>query len=240
MSAEQNLKALLFDVDGTLAETERDGHRIAFNEAFKAAGLPWHWDVARYGELLAVTGGRERITHFLECDDPEWLERAGAAERIDALHLDKNRHYADRVAAGHIALRPGLLPLLRAARDAGLRLAVVTTTSRSNVDALLQATLPEDLRGVFCAYVTGEDVTRKKPDPECYQLALRQLGIGADEALAIEDSRNGLRSATAASVKTAIIPSVYFVDEDFDGAVLRAAEFTDITLPALHQASAAA
>ncbi len=229
------LKALLFDVDGTLAETERDGHRVAFNHAFAEHGLAWHWDEQRYGALLQITGGSERITHFAQSNHPQWLGKAGATDLITQIHQDKNRHFAALIAAGRISLRPGLKTLLQQAVAAELQMAIVTTTSRSNVKALLQANFDSSLRNAFQLYVTGEDVARKKPDPECYHLALRELELSANEALAIEDSPNGLKAASAAGIRSLIVPSVYFREADFTGAAVIADEFTDVSLPALRQ-----
>lgn len=229
------LKALLFDVDGTLAETERDGHRVAFNQTFEAHGLPWHWDETRYGELLEISGGSERIAHYAASDHPQWMARAEAAAEITQMHLQKNRHYAELVRAGHIQLRPGLLPLLLQAVNAGLTLAIVTTTSRSNVEALLAATMDPPLRDAFALYVTGDDVTRKKPDPECYEIALRELKLPAAATLAVEDSSNGLRAASGAGIRSLVVPSVYFRKTDFSGAAFIADEFTDVSLSTLRE-----
>lgn len=227
------LKALLFDVDGTLAETERDGHRVAFNRAFKEQGLPWRWDERRYGELLAVAGGSERITAYARSDHPQWLAQNDAPERIGQIHRDKNRHYAALVAAGDIRLRSGVTALLEEAVSNKLRLAIVTTTYRSNVDALLAAALDDELRNAFEVFVTGEDVAHKKPDPECYNRALDALNLPPDATLAIEDSPNGLNAARNAGIHSLVVPSDYFRDEDFAGADIVAREFTDVTLSSL-------
>jgi len=207
------LRALLWDVDGTVAETERDGHRVAFNEAFELAGLPWHWDVAHYGRLLEITGGRERLL-------ADMAERVGAPLRPEdrealARHLHglKNEGYARLVNAGGIAARPGVLEVMAAARAAGLRQAIVTTTSRSNVQALLGKLLGADWQAMFDAVCCGEDTLRKKPDPEVYHLAVHQLGLAPAEALAIEDSSPGARAAAAAGVPLLLRPSVYFPAE---------------------------
>jgi len=229
------LRALLFDVDGTLAETERDGHRVAFNQAFLEHGLPWHWSERRYGELLAITGGKERIAHFAAEEEPGWLRRPDATAAIAAIHLAKNRRYQELVAGGAIALRRGLRSLLAQARRAGLHLGVVTTTSRGNLDALLAATLDAESREAFALRIAGEDVRRKKPDPECYRLALQRLGLRPEQALAIEDSRNGLLAARDAGVPVLIVRSFYFEREDFSGAWLVADEFLGLGLDELRQ-----
>lgn len=212
------LRALLFDVDGTLAETERDGHRVAFNRAFRDRGLHWNWDEQTYGELLQITGGRERIGHYAQQHDRQWLSRADALAAITDLHACKNTHYAELVRRGRIHLRSGLHPWLKQARADGLLLGIVTTTSRDNLDALLDASFDADTRAAFRVRITGEDVRLKKPDAECYRLALSAFGLLPTQALAIEDSRNGLRAASAAEMPTLIVRSHYFRDEDFDGA----------------------
>lgn len=221
------LRALLFDVDGTLAETERDGHRIAFNRAFTDEGLDWHWDESLYGELLQVAGGRERIDHF--------VAKFGLPRPADsaALHARKNRHYAELVAMGSIQPRAGLRDLLNRARTLGLQLGIVTTTSRNNVIALLSASIEPDIREAFSILVTSEDVTRKKPSPECYSLALDQLGLPACDALAVEDSRNGLESALGAGLDVVIIRSHYFRHEVFREALAVVDAFDAVDLEGL-------
>ncbi|MGE5338860.1 MAG: HAD-IA family hydrolase [Gemmatimonadota bacterium] len=225
--------AILFDVDGTLAETERDGHRVAFNRAFAAAGLDWHWDEALYGDLLQVTGGRERITHFIERRAPQWRGRVDIA----ALHAEKNRRYAELVAAGAIGLRPGVARLIDAIERAGWTLGIVTTTSRANLEALLDATLGANTLARFAVVVCGEDVVRKKPAPDAYELALRRLPPGT-RALAIEDSRNGLLAARAAGIPTLVVRSLYTTGDDFGEAAAVCDGFEDIGLAQLRSALA--
>jgi HAD superfamily hydrolase (TIGR01509 family) len=210
--------AILFDVDGTLAETERDGHRVAFNQSFAEAGLDWHWDVALYGELLAVTGGRERIEHYARTLHPQWIAASGADERIGELHRRKNALYAQLVGAGRIALRPGLPALLDDIERRGWTLGIVTTTSRGNVDVLLRSTLGRDAPDRFAVIVCGDDVARKKPDPAAYLVALDRLGLAADGCVAVEDSRNGLLAAHTAGLRTVIVRGLYTQNEDFSAA----------------------
>ncbi len=214
-----SLQALLFDVDGTLAETE-EGHRRAFNAAFAAAGLDWHWSPRQYRELLAVTGGKERIRHYIDTAGlaaglPTDLDRF-----IAELHALKTRYYTEAVRTGNMGLRPGVARLIGEARAAGLRLAVATTTSPANVEALLQATLGPEAIGWFDAIAAGGVVPAKKPAPDIYHHALDRLGLPPDACLALEDSRNGLRAARAAGVPCLVTPSFYTDHEHFDGAVL--------------------
>lgn len=226
-----DLRALLFDVDGTLAETERDGHRAAFNQAFADYGLPWHWSEKIYGALLRVTGGKERIEHFAQEHDPQWLALPGSSWTIGQIHKRKNLHYQHLLHSGHISLRKGLRQLLSQARAAGLLLGVVTTTSRSNLDVLLATTLGAEIRAEFRVCVTGEDVAHKKPDPECYRLALVRLGLPPACVLAVEDSRNGLLAAHGAGVQSLIVRSFYFEHEDFSEALAVVDDFYQAQLP---------
>ena len=213
------IKALLWDVDGTIAETERDGHRVAFNRAFEALGLAWRWDEARYGELLRVTGGRERLLHDMatRSDAPVLLdERLALARR---LHEVKNRAYGEIVASGSIQLREGVQPIMEQCRERGVRLGIVTTTSTANVQALMAAELGAAWRQRFDVVVCGEDTAQKKPHPEAYLRALAALKIAPNEALAIEDSPGGATSAREAQVPVVVTRSAYFANDPIDGAV---------------------
>ncbi len=205
------LKALIFDVDGTLAETEAL-HRQAFNDSFATAGLPWVWDEALYGRLLEITGGKERIGHYVRSAGRAAL----AADAIAALHADKTRRYARLIEQGGLALRPGVRRLLDEAQAAGVRLAIATTTSRPNVDALLQATLGGQPFEVIAA---GDEVAAKKPAPDVYRLALQRLGLPAADCLALEDTANGLRSALGAGLACIVTCSAYGGAGPFEGAL---------------------
>ena len=212
------LAALIFDVDGTLADTERDGHRPAFNAAFREAGLDWHWDEALYGELLAVTGGKERILHFVSRHRPDFARLPDLNERIAALHKAKTRHYTQLAAAGSIPLRPGVARLLAEARSAGLRLAVATTTTPENVSALLVPALGPDAMGWFEVIGAGDVVPAKKPAPDIYLWVLERLGLPAAACLAFEDSENGLKASLGAGLATIVTPCDYTRGQNFDGA----------------------
>ncbi len=213
------LRALLWDVDGTLAETERDGHRVAFNQAFERCGLNWRWSVERYGELLAVTGGRERLMHDMNTrgDAPTLQRERDALAR--AVHQRKNAIYAEIVAAGGIALRPGVMELFEDCRAHAVLMAITTTTSKVNVNALLRAHLGASWATWFAALVCGEDVASKKPDPEVHTLVLRRLQLTPLQALAIEDSPGGVAAARAADVPVVVTRSRYFESATVEGAV---------------------
>jgi len=212
------LQALIFDVDGTLADTEQDGHRIAFNGAFEAAVLDWHWDVARYGELLAVTGGKERIRYYLTQSHPALLDEAGIDGRIAQLHKAKTALYSQLVAGGALPLRPGVARLIAEARAAGLRLAIATTTTPENVAILLEHSLAPGSSAWFEVIGAGDVVPAKKPAPDIYQWVLERLQLPASACLAFEDSENGLRAARGAGLTTIVTVNPYTEDQDFGDA----------------------
>ena len=213
------LRAVLWDVDGTLAETECDGHRVAFNQAFEQAGLRWRWNEARYGELLAVTGGRERLLHDMQYQ-PDAPASPEAREALAArLHRAKNALYADLVAQRGIPLREGVRELLEDCWRDGVATAIVTTTSRDNVHALLASQLGDGWRMRFPVLVCGEDVQRKKPDPQAYRLALDALRLRPGQALAIEDSPAGVQAALGAGVGAVVARSRYFAKAPASGAL---------------------
>jgi HAD superfamily hydrolase (TIGR01509 family) len=213
------LKALIFDVDGTLAETERDGHRVAFNAAFREFGLDWEWDVELYGKLLAVTGGKERIRYFVEDFLDGYTKPADFDNLVLALHQAKTRHYVRLLEGGGLPLRPGVARLLHEAREAGLRLAIATTTTPDNVTALLRHSLAPDAESWFAVIAAGDIVPAKKPAPDIYLWALDKLGLAAEECLAFEDSGNGLKSSLGAGLKTVVTVGDYNHHEDFSGAL---------------------
>mgnify|MGYP000211466341 CR=1 FL=1 len=223
------LDALIFDVDGTLAETE-EAHRDAFNRAFQEAGESWHWDRALYGRLLKVGGGKERLHHFLEQFHPERLVDAVAADRmIRALHARKTELYGELV--GELDLRPGIGRLIAEARSAGLKLAMATTTSRVNVEGLLRNS-PEGVSlDLFDAVATGEDAPVKKPDPMVYHAALDGLGLPPERCMALEDAVIGVKAAGNAGVPVLVTESAYTEGEDFSGAVAVLSDLGTETAP---------
>jgi HAD superfamily hydrolase (TIGR01509 family) len=224
-----DLAALIFDVDGTLAETE-ELHREAFNRAFAGEGLPYRWDQTLYRSLLLVTGGRQRLEHFFaESTDLTEPQIAGLAPR---LHLAKNGHYAEVMADFPIELRPGVADLLRQARATPLKLAIATTTSRVNLEGLARRFPGElDLDG-FDVVVCGEDVTALKPDPEVYRTALQRLALPPGRCLAFEDTRNGVESAVGAGLRVVVTPSLYSTGQDFSAATAVLDDLSHFHLPA--------
>ncbi len=214
------LTTLIFDVDGTLADTERDGHRVAFNRAFAEAGLAWDWDSALYGQLLAVSGGKERIRHYQNRWRSDQPFPEGDDGYVARLHAAKTRIYTELLARGSIPLRPGVRRLLDEARRCGLRLAIATTTTPENVTALLEHALGHGSPGWFEVIAAGDVVRHKKPAPDIYLYAMERMGVAPEECLAFEDSENGLRSSLAAGLATVVTVSDYTRDHDFDGAAL--------------------
>lgn len=214
------LQALIFDVDGTLADTERDGHRIAFNMAFADAGLNWNWTVEIYEDLLTVTGGKERMKFFLDKYTPEFNEPNDLDSYIADMHKAKTAHYTELLAKGAIPLRPGVERILNEARQGGYRLAIATTTTPANVEALLTHTLGEESMEWFEVIAAGDIVPAKKPAPDIYDWALEKMNLNAEDCIAFEDSRNGVLSSLGANLKTIITINDYTKDHDFTGATI--------------------
>ena len=219
------IKAIIFDVDGTLADTE-DAHRIAFNKAFAENNLDWNWDVALYDKLLKVTGGKERIKYFVESFLTQFTKPADYEGFVKNLHVVKTAHYTTMLRGGLIPLRPGIKQLISDAHRAGISLAIATTTSPENVSALLEVGLGKDWAKYFSANGCGDIVPHKKPAPDIYNWVLRELKLSPSECIALEDSNNGLRSALAAGIKTYVTLNPYTRTQDFTGA---AAVFNDLS-----------
>ncbi len=215
------LKCVLWDVDGTLADTERDGHRVAFNMAFEEAGMDRRWDVATYGELLKVTGGKERMQFD--------IERGGMPEipfeKIAELHARKTDHYQSLIADGLIPLRPGVRRLLEEAHDAGVIVGVATTTTPAALDALIEHSLGREWFDRFAVLAAGDIVPAKKPAPDIYTYAMEKLGVAPENTLALEDSGNGWLAARDAGLKCVVTVNDYTAKQDFEGADLVVSEF---------------
>ena len=211
------LKALIFDVDGTLANTERDGHRVGFNQAFVEKGLDWHWSVELYGELLAVAGGKERLKYFIERDRPDLPKVSDLTVFIKELHQLKNKYYQALLKEGAIPLRPGVKRLITEARANNIRLAIATTTTLSNAMALLEKTLDPTWFEVIAA---GDIVPQKKPAPDIYYYALEKLNLAPDNCLVFEDTEHGLEAATTVGLKTIVTVNNYTENQDFSEARL--------------------
>lgn len=225
------VRAVLFDVDGTLADTERDGHRLAFNAAFEEFSLDWEWDVELYGELLAITGGKERILHYMEKYVPAELNKSGLDSWIASLHKAKTRHYVALLESGKIPLRPGVGRLIQHLRDSKIKIAIATTTTPENVTALLKSTLGEDSPGWFDVIGAGDIVPGKKPEPDIYLWVLERLGLPAHQCIAIEDSENGIKASLAAGLDTIVTVNDYTRSQDFSGARLLLSDLGEPTQP---------
>ena len=224
------LKALIFDVDGTLAETE-GVHLQAFNAAFKDTGLDWHWSEALYKDLLKTTGGKERMKAYLR--DYLKVDTAPWDARIPELHAAKTKHYVNIVKGGGLALRSGVQALMDEARAAGLTLAIATTTSRPNVDALCRSIWNVETEKFFKVVACGDEVPRKKPAPDVFKLALERLGLPAESCIGFEDSYNGMLSSLGAGLRTAVVPSAYTGEGDFSAAHINAPSYEDVSLNVL-------
>ena len=221
------LKALIFDVDGTLADTERNGHRVAYNNTFREFGLNWHWSPELYGDLLTISGGKERMAYFIGKYDPDLPDDADTDQLIERIYARKTEVYRDMLTGGAIPLRPGVERLFREAREAGLRLAIATTTAPSNVKYLISSNLGDEALEWFDIIAAGEMVPNKKPSPEIYQLVLEEMDWAASECIAFEDSYNGICSALAADLPVVITVTDYTSDDDFTGADLVLTTFGD-------------
>ena len=219
------LKCIIFDVDGTMADTERDGHRVAFNRAFAEKGLDWQWHEKLYGQLLKVTGGKERIKYY----QSDFIKKIILNDaEIKQLHACKTKHYVELLESGKIPLRQGVKQLIEQANALGIRLAIATTTTPINVSTLLKSTLGQNSEKKFDVIAAGDIVANKKPATDIYNYTLAHLGLNASDCIAIEDSNAGLISATDAGIKTIIVSNNYTKNQDFSKAVLVKPNFAEI------------
>jgi len=230
------LKALIFDVDGTMADTEQ-AHRDAFNWAFEQEGLDWHWDQPLYTQLLEISGGKERLLHYWRQRYPDRLEFNGHGLRdtIDRLHAYKTAAYEQAVRDGAVSLRPGVMALVEDAQRHALTLAIATTTSPVNIAALLRTAMGPDWQFAFAVIEDGVSAPRKKPAPDVYLQTLRRLRMEASDCVAIEDSANGLNAARAAGLKTVITPNSFTAHHDFSGAMRVVPDLSGVTVDELNQ-----
>jgi beta-phosphoglucomutase-like phosphatase (HAD superfamily) len=218
------LKALIFDVDGTLADTE-EAHRGAFNEAFRQHGLEWNWSKPKYAHLLRVAGGKERLKAHIDSLALAAGENLELTGRIAAIHRTKTEIYASMVQAGQVPLRDGVERLIDEAAAANVQLAIASTTTLDNIETLLRTALGRYSLPRFAVIGAGDQVRHKKPAPEIYRFVLRELARSAEDCVAIEDSRNGLTAAKTAGLYTVVTPSYWTLAEDFSAA--------DLVLPSL-------
>ena len=213
------LHALIFDVDGTLADTEM-AHLAAFNHAFGVCGLDWQWDVDTYTRLLHISGGRERLAHYWKTHNAgtRAIDSGAIQDVIERVHLEKTAAYEQAVQDGQVAMRPGVLSLIDSAATAGLKLAIATTTSPVNIAALLRRAMGEDWRKRFAVVEDASTAHLKKPHPMVYLQTLQRLRLPAEDCIAFEDSQNGLIAARAAGLATVITRNRFTMDHDFQGA----------------------
>ena len=229
-----SIEALIFDVDGTLADTE-EAHRVAFNLAFERYRLGWVWEPVEYRELLKITGGKERMTSYIDGLAVDAAEHRRLSMLVPDIHAEKTRFYSSYIADGAVQLREGVARMLDEAADAGCKLAIASTTTAVNIDALLASTLGPRGLDMFAAIACGDQVRAKKPAPDIYELALRALDLLPEHAIAFEDSPNGLRSARAAGIRTVVTPNYWTEGGDFSGAMLLLPDLTDLHFGDLKQ-----
>jgi HAD superfamily hydrolase (TIGR01509 family) len=220
------MKALIFDCDGVLADTERDGHRVAFNKAFAKKGYSVEWNVETYGKLLEVAGGKERMKHYF--DSNGWPDDAVDKDAlIKELHKLKTDLFMQIIESGELPLRPGVARLVDEAIAANVTLAVCSTSNERAVNLVVQTLLGPERKAHFSEILAGDVVSNKKPDPEIYNLAWQKLGLQSSECVVIEDSRNGLLAAKSASMHCIVTTNGYTKNEDFKEADLVVSELGD-------------
>ena len=229
-----DLQAVIFDVDGTLAETEENGHRAAFNHAFAEFGMDWHWTPEEYGKLLAIAGGKERMQHYATMHAPELLQQRGFSDWIARVYRRKSEIYSYIVLSGNIPLRPGIRRLISELSESGVRLAIATTTAPASLNSLIMANFGCPMESLFEVIGAGDQVPNKKPAPDVYAWVLREMNLPANACLAIEDTQIGLTAARAAGLASVVTVSSYSTGEDFSGALSVVSHLGEPELPASH------
>jgi HAD superfamily hydrolase (TIGR01509 family) len=225
------MEALIFDCDGVLVDTERDGHRVAFNRAFATLDLPFEWSVEEYGELLKIAGGKERMRSFFEKN--RWpIEAVDRDALIKRLHQLKTDYFIQLIESGELPVRSGINRIVDEAYSVGVQLAVCSTSNERAVIGVVRRLLGLERYAKFAGIFAGDVVARKKPDPAIYQLAVQRLQLDPTRCLVVEDSHNGLVAANRAGIACLITPSTYTMAEDFDHAVAVYPELGDP--PAAH------
>ncbi|RKX35908.1 MAG: HAD family hydrolase [Verrucomicrobia bacterium] len=222
------MKALIFDCDGVLVDTERDGHRVAFNRAFSQQGLKVEWSVELYGDLLAISGGKERMRHYFERRGwPSGVVEEGRDAFIRELHARKTDLFMRIIDSGELPLRSGVARIVDEAIGAGVQLAVCSTSNERSVNLIVEKLLGPHRTANFSEILAGDIVQHKKPDPEIYNLARERLGVSAQDCVVVEDNRNGLLAAKAAGMTCLVTTSAYSAEEDFSEADHVVAELGD-------------
>ena len=212
----QQLKAIFFDMDGTIIDTEKDGHRVAFNEAFARLGINTEWDVAKYHQLLQIAGGKERMKFFFQGEGKEFLSAEKSIDDfVQQLHLLKTEIFVSLIESGKLPLRPGIKRLMQEANEKGILIGICTTSNEKAVKAIVNSLLTGIKIDLILA---GDIVAKKKPDPEIYLLALQKTGLAGDEVLVVEDSENGLIAGKAAGIKVLVTVNEYTKNENMTGA----------------------
>jgi HAD superfamily hydrolase (TIGR01509 family) len=220
------MKAIIFDCDGVLADTERDGHRVAFNKAFAKKDLPIEWSVELYGELLEVAGGKERMIHYF--DNYGWpSEVADKDALIKELHTLKTDYFMEIIESGQLPLRPGIARFVDEAIAANMALAICSTSHERAVNMVAEVLLGPERKAHFSAILAGDVVSKKKPDPEIYNLASKRLSLEPSECVVVEDTRIGLLAAKTAGMHCVVTTNSYTKDEDFTEADLVVSELGD-------------
>lgn len=213
------MSALIFDCDGVLADTELDGHLVAFNETFEHFGLPFHWSREKYDQLLTVGGGKERFIAFVKEDPaheevlPEPLE-----DFVLKVHAEKSRRYVERVEGGLLPGRPGVARIIGEALDAGWKVAVASTSALKSVEAVLTAVIGPEQRARLAGVFAGDMVPAKKPAPDIYLMAMDEIGADRETTVIVEDSNTGAKAAAAAETRYVVTVSTFTVNEEFPNA----------------------